>query len=158
MGLYFGDKKIGRIGITNGIGLDTSDADVTSINIQKGKIGYAQGKKVVGTAKCFEFAEYGLYKIEVVKDIDGIEKFGTRFEVSNGANTIFITSTTSGDILLQTTHRISLSEGKIKVGDNYTGKSEIFAFYDGQFFTIYLTEVEDENTMLRIFIGKDNDV
>ena len=54
MPIRFQGKKISRMGALTEP--STYDADITPENMQRGMTAYAQGKKIVGTGKCFEFA------------------------------------------------------------------------------------------------------
>lgn len=39
--------------------VNSNDATMIASDLQSGVVGYARGKKVVGTGKCFSFASYG---------------------------------------------------------------------------------------------------
>lgn len=157
MALYFGDKKIGRIGITNGIGLDTSDADITPVDIQRNRTAYVKGKKIIGTGKCFEFAEYGSRVVKEIIDSEGIKRYGVSFVVGENTNVILIAPTTMGDIVLQTDFIVDIKNGEVvKIGTNYTTNGELNAIYDKDRVIVYLTDFSQNTTVLRFFVGKDN--
>ena len=159
MPLYFGGKRISSIGITNGIGLDTSDADMTPADGQNGKIYYANGKRYVGTGRCFEFAQYGIKITQLIQDENGNDKYGVKIELDKVPNLILISSTDSGDTIIQTKHLVNLSEGtSVLIGQNITANGEMFALYNTNYLFIYFSEIENKKTKLRFFVGKDNEI
>lgn len=159
MSLYFGNKKIGNIGITNGIGLDTSDADITPVEMQHGRIAYANGEKVIGTGKCFEFAVYGSYAVRKIIDSEGKERYGVIFHVGENANVVFVAPTIYGDIVLQENYIVNIKNGEVvKLGNNSSSGGEINAYYDKDKIVIYLTNFSQNKTILRLFVGKDNEI
>lgn len=160
MPLYFGGKKIGSIGVTNGIGLDTSDADITSPDMQNGKIGYANGKRVVGTGKCFEFARYGTATFDLIWDENGNEKYGIILKQKSVGNTIFISSMPNSDIVVQEVFRITETEENkaVKIGTNITTNGELFAFRSQEFMFIYCTNVLNTRSEINYFLGKDRNI
>ena len=130
------------------------DADITPENMQRGMSAYAKGKKVIGTGKCFEFAEYGLYR---VKKLDN-GYYGIAIELGEGANTFFIVPTGKGDIVVQTANGIEVGNEPEKIGENTTSEGDVLVSYvEGQVM-VYITKITSTSTTLRVFIGKDNEV
>lgn len=157
MSLYFGNKKIGNIGITNGIGLDTSDADMTPADGQNGKIYYANGKRYVGTGKCFEFANYGTATFDLIFDEHGNDRYGITLQTPSVTNIIFISSIPNSDIVVQEIFNITeIEENKaLKVGTNLTTNGDIFAFHSQGHIFIYCEDVQNIKSEFNYFIGKD---
>ena len=58
MKMYYGNTPIKSLNIRH-YEMSTNDATMKSSDMQAGVTGYARGKKVVGTGKCFSFATYG---------------------------------------------------------------------------------------------------
>lgn len=156
MSLYYGGKTYKRLGITNGIGLDTSDADITSPDMQNGRIGYANGKRVVGTGKCFEKAGYGDGIVGLMYDNQGNEKYGISIFTKVKPNVVFITPTV-GDVFVQTEHIIDLkSNTALTIGTNYTLDGNIYISYSNNRLNIYFENILNAQTELKYFYGKDN--
>lgn len=157
MGAYFGQNKLLRIGITNGIGLDTSDADITPADMQNGKIGYANGKKVIGTGKCFEFANYGTATFDLIFDEHGNDRYGIMMKIPSITNTLFISSIPNSDIVVQEVFNITeIEENKaVKVGTNFTTNGDIFVFHSQGYIFIYCDDIQNTKSELNYFIGKD---
>jgi len=155
--LVYGDKRFKGIGVTNGIGLDTSDADITPADMQNGRMGYANGQKVIGTGKCFEKAGYGQRKIKLITDENGNKKYGISILTKTIPNIIFVSSTNIGDIVLQENFVFSLIENeRQKIGVDYITSGEISAYHNGSFLNIYFENIENTETKLMYFYGKDN--
>ena len=132
----------------------TYDADITPENMQRGMTAYAQGKKIVGTGKCFEFAEYGLYRAKKLSN----GYYGFSFQFDKSANTFFVAPTGTGDIVVQKVHLVELEDEPIKIGENLTTSGELLVAYSDGKLKVYLTEINETNTSLRAFVGKDNEV
>lgn len=157
MGFFLpNNKRIKGVFIQNAP--NTYDADITAVDMQHGKTAWAKGKKVVGTGKAFEFANYGLKKVQPNIEIDGEEKYGIQFEAPPGTNLIII-SVSRGDNITQSSHLVELIEGEsIEIGQNVTTGGGIFLRQDGTLLKIFFTTLQDEETRLRYFYGKDNEV
>lgn len=155
--LVYGDKRIKAIGVTNGIGLDTSDADITPADMQNGKIGYANGEKVIGTGKCFEFASYGAENFDLIFDEQDNDRYGIMMKLPSITNTLFISSTPNSDVVVQEIFRINeIEENKaVKIGTNITTNGEFFVFHTQGYIFIYCTDVQNAESKLNYFIGKD---
>lgn len=157
MGLYYGGKTYKKVGVTNGIGLDTSDADMTPADGQNGKIYYANGKRYVGTGRCFEFARYGKGTFDLICDENGNDRYGIILNQQTVANTIFISSLPNSDIVVQEKFNIIETEENkaVKIGVNVTTNGEIYAFYTQGLIFIYCTDVDNTRSKINYFIGKD---
>ena len=157
MPLYLGKKKISQTATK--VHTDTDDANVTPINLQRNIIAYAKGKKVVGTAKCFEFAYYGLAKIKEMEGVDGSTWYGFKISAGKGTNIVRISPTAKGDIFTQAINTLELQENEpTKIGVNRTNSSDIFIFYSDGYAYICSKAISDINTQFYYFIGKDNDL
>lgn len=157
MPLYLGKKKISSTATK--VHTDTDDANITPINLQRNMVAYAKGKKVVGTAKCFEFAHYGLAKIEEMEGADGSTWYGFKLQAGEGINLINISPTPKGDIFTQTQIIFDLEENTpTKIGVNLTNDSDIYIFHGDGYAYIYSKTISDTNTQFYYFIGKDNDL
>ncbi len=155
MSIYFQGKRISGMGALTEP--STYDADITPENMQNGMTAYAQGKKVIGTGKAFEFAEYGSKAVRTVTDNEGIERYGVKFAVGEGTNVVFLAPSATGEVVLQTNYLVSLSEGTTtQLGVNQTSGGEVYACYSEGYLTVYMTEITQKKTMLRLFVGKDN--
>lgn len=155
--LVYGGKKFKGIGITNGIGLDTSDADITPPDMQKGKTAYVNGKKIIGTGKAFSFAEYGRAFLDIVIDENGNEKFGFQVETKSDANVVFFSTTANGDILTQ--NKIFLTyktENKAEqVGVNISTQGGVYFLKQDNYINIYIEDVQNSDTFINYFVAKD---
>lgn len=153
MALFLDGVKINSFSI----GPDTSPGDLVPEDMQLGRIGFSQGKRVVGTGKAFAFAQYGSRVVKKITDSEGNERYGAFFDVGENANVIFISPSTTGDIVLQTNHMVNIESGEpVKIGENYTTGGEVLACYDKDRAIVYLTDYSQKPTLLRFFIGKDN--
>lgn len=134
------------------------EADLTPENMQHGMKGWSHGKLIVGTGKAFEFAKYGLRKVELLTDSKGMERYGIELEDSSGTNLILVSSA-KGDTFLQTKHLVELLDGEpLKIGQNLTTGGEIYALQNESHLKIYFTEIQDNESRLRFFVGKDNEI
>lgn len=155
MAIYFQGKKISRMGALTEP--STYDADITPENMQHGMTAYAQGKKVVGTGKCFEYAVYGARQLQSLKDEDGNNRYGFSIYAVTEPNIIFLASTENGDIVLQSSHIVDLADNAVAVvGINHTSSGEVTASYSDNRLKIILGNTENQSTRLRYFFGKDN--
>lgn len=153
MALYIGGTRINAFSI----GPDTSPGDLVPEDMQLGRIGFSQGKRVVGTGKAFAFAQYGSRVVKKITDSEGNERYGAFFDVGENANVIFISPSTTGDIVLQSNHIVDIASGEtVKLGVNHTTGGEVLACYDKDRVIVYLTDFSQKPTLLRFFIGKDN--
>lgn len=158
MPAFLQGKRISRMGALTEP--STYDADLTPVDMQLGKTAYVQGEKITGTGKCFEFAEYGQSSIYPIFDENYNMKYGFLIEVGNGANVVFLSSTTDGDIVVQDVFTVNeTKEGEaVKIGENKTTLTDINAFHLDGFLVIYCVDIADENTSLNFFVGKDNTI
>ena len=132
--------------------------DITPVEMQRGKTCVSKGKVLTGTGRAFEFAEYGLQKVDLLTVSEGVERYGIEFDIGAGANVILI-SPTKGDTFLQTKHLVTLLEGKpIEIGQNLSTGGKIYAVQIEGRLKIYFTEIQDDESRLRFFIGKDNEL
>lgn len=138
----------------------TYDADITPENMQRGMSAYAQGKKVIGTGKCFAFVVYGQEIVYPIFDEEGNERYGLLIEQSCDTNVIFISSTTDSDAITQDVFiPKEVQEGKaVRIGENKATHSDIFAFQIDGALIIYGTDFSNANTRINYFIGKDNKI
>ena len=158
MPLVFGNKKYKGITLTGDRALETyAENTPPPADVQSGRVYFANGEKLEGTGKAFEFAEYGSRTVKKITDSAGNVFHGVSFKVGENANLIFIAPTNTGDIVLQTNYLVTISNGEItKLGKNHTTGGDIMAFYDKDRVIVYLTEFSQKSTILRFFIGKDN--
>lgn len=127
-------------------------------DVQHGRVYFANGEKLVGTGKAFEFAEYGLRKVDLLTVSEGVERYGIEFEEGAGTNVILI-SPDKGDAFFQTSHLVTLSENEpFEIGKNLTAGGEIYALQSKGHLKVYFTKLQDGESRLRFFIGKDNEV
>ena len=153
MALFLDGVKINSFSI----GPDTSPGDLVPEDMQLGRIGFSQGKRVVGTGKAFAFALYGSRVVKKITDSEGNVLYGTDFKVGENANVIFVAPSTTGDIVLQSNYIVDIASGEIvKLGVNHTTGGELMACYDKDRVIVYLTDFSQKPTLLRFFIGKDN--
>ena len=158
MSLVLNGAKYSKITLTGDRALETYDANITPENMQYGMTAYVKGKKVVGTGKAFAVAGYGVGKVQSLLDENGNKKYGLSIFARNAPNIIFIAPTTIGDIVLQTTHVVDLTNDTVNsIGINHTASGEICVFHNKNRLTIYLNNIESEETELNYFYGKDNE-
>lgn len=158
MGFELNGVKYKGITLTGDRALESWQADITAPDMQMGKKALVKGELVVGTGKAFEFAEYGIRKVDLLTDSEGVERYGIEFELREGTNLILISSA-KGDTFLQTKHLVSLSEGiPLEIGTNLTAGGEIYALQSKGYLKIYFTETQDSESRIRFFVGKDNEL
>ena len=154
MSVIIGNKKVRKVGVLTEP--NTYDGNLTPPDMQYGTIGYAQGKRIVGTGKAFEFARYGKTKIKNILDENGNEIYGCEIREGGNANILFITSY-KGDAFFQNTMIVALEENSaIEIGKNNTTGSILYAFKKGEMLYIYSTTINDIKSQYYYFIGKDN--
>lgn len=154
MSMYFLGGKVHHVGALTEP--STYDADITPENMQRGMTAYAQGIKVIGTGKAFEFAEYGSKVATTITDSNGAKRYGFKLDVGANANVVFVAPSKTGDIVLQNKFLVTIIEGEeIAIADNYSAGGELRAYYDERLI-VYLTEYTGKPTILRYFVGKDN--
>lgn len=149
-------KKVKKVGVL--LEPNSYQTDIAPADMQKGKTCVSKGKVLTGTGKAFEFAEYGFQQLELLTDSEGIERYGIDLEVGAGANLILI-SPSKGDTFLQTKHLVTLLEGApVEIGQNLSVGGEIYALQTEGHLKIYFTEIQDNESRLRFFVGKDNEL
>ena len=123
---------------------DTNDCDMIASDLQAGKTAVARGKKIVGTGKSFEFAEYGMV----------IANFPIK--VPSNVNIIEIAS-----LVHPIRHMVELNN--IKNMDFSTSQQLATVVADGNEYPItanvqdgFLTLNCDIDLDLQVFYGKDN--
>ena len=159
MALCIGNKKLSGLTVTNEIGLDTYDADITPENMQHDTVAYAKGERVIGTGRCFEKAGYGQGTVLPLTDMDGNERMGLSIFTRIKPNILFLASTGNGDIVCQTMSILELSENEAtEIGFNHTATGNVNAYHDGSFLHIFFENIEDTETRLLYFYGKDNKI
>lgn len=140
MKLMLGGTPVKKMMIHN----DTMDATMVASDLQAGVTAYANGQKVTGTGKSFEFANYGSFP---TNNIDYIP---------SDINTILISSTDKPVQLAILLNNMVYEDFStpVKVGS---------VFIDNMFYPIYV-EVNnnfisitcEKDTTLQVFYGKDN--
>lgn len=156
MAIYFQGKKISRMGALTEP--STYDADITPENMQRGMTAYAQGKKVVGTGKCFAFASYGIYGIEEAINENGETEYCFVVNCNSDFNIIFLSAKSGGDIFTQDKFKVIEENEKVKIGTNITTATDIKVSLEDGFVFISMPKIENEMTQALIFIGKDNKI
>lgn len=152
-------KLYTAVTLTGDKALETYDADITPENMQHGKTAYVKGKKITGTGKAFAVAGYGRGMVLPLRDTEGNEKYGLSIFTKTKPNIIFLASTTTGDIVLQADHIFELAENEaVTIGVNRTTSCDVKIFYKESFLNIYFENVEDIETRLIYFYGKDNEI
>lgn len=64
MKMIYGNTPIKSLNIKH-YEMNTNDCDMVASDLQAGKTGVAKGRKITGTGKCFEFANYGVSRTNV---------------------------------------------------------------------------------------------
>lgn len=153
MALYIGGTRINAFSI----GPDTSPGDLVPERMDYGLKGYSKGKEVIGTGKAFATAVYGRGKLQMILDENGNKRYGISIFTRIVPNLVFITPAETGDFFRQSQYFIEPESGSaIEIGENATGK--MYAIQDGNRFKVYLENIEDTNTKINYFYGKDNDL
>lgn len=156
MSFYVDGVKVGKLGVLTEP--PTYDADIISADMQRGRIGYAQGKKVIGTGRCFEFAEYGRLTLENIQDENGNDRYGFIIETEFDNNVLFFSSTSDGDMLSQNVYFIPETDNNIIVGTNRSTLSDICMIRQDSYVFVYLSSIEEIDTQINYFIAKDNHI
>lgn len=160
MSLFLGGKKYKGVTLTGDRALETyAENPPPPEDVQNGRVYFANGKRYVGTGKCFETAIYGRLSVKKNVEINGEKKYGAEIIVANGVNLIFITPY-EGDLLLQKTIFVELlTEGEpVIIGVNKTTNDNIYAVYKNDRLYIYCGSIENTNSKFTYFIGKDNEI
>ena len=156
MPVHLGNTKYKGVFIQNAP--NSYQTDIAPTEMQRGKTCVCKGEVLTGTGRAFEFAEYGLRKVDLLTDSEGVERYGIEFENSAGANVILI-SPAKGDTFLQTKHLVTLLEGKpIEIGQNLSTSGKIYAVQIEGFLKIYFSEIQNNESRMRFFFGKDNEL
>ena len=72
---------------------------------------------------------------------------------------MFVAPSANGDIVLQEKYLVSITQGKdVKIAKNHTTGGELRACYDEDRLLVYFTEFSGKSTILRYFVGKDNNI
>lgn len=160
MPLIFGGTKYKGITLTGDRALETyAENTPPPADVQRGRVYFANGKKYVGTGKCFETAIYGRTSVKRIVEINGEKKYGAEIIVANGVNLIII-APYEGDLLLQETIFVDLltEDEPVIIGVNKTTNDNIYAFYKNDRLYIYLGGIENINSKFYYFTGKDNEI
>lgn len=158
MPLVFGNKKYKGITLTGDRALETyAENTPPPEDVQGGRVYFANGEKHIGTGRCFECAGYGSRKIQSVLDENNNKRYGLSVFTEAVPNIILITSTTSGDVILQSKIIVSLEDDATEtIGANHTSQGKVFALYKNNRLIIYFDKTEDSETKINYFYGKDN--
>ena len=153
MALFISGVKLNNFSI----GPDTSPGDLVPEDMQYGRIGFSQGKRVVGSGKAFAAAGYGSGKVKMMLDENGNEKYGISIFTRIAPNIVFIAPTTTGDMVRQSKYSIDLESGTpVEIGKNQTATGKIYAIHKDNRFKIYLENIENAESEINYFYGKDN--
>lgn len=137
----------------------TYDADITPVDMQRGKTAYVKGEKLTGTGRCFESAVYGSGKVQLLQDENGNDTYGLSILTTIKPNIIFLSSTETGDIILQTAHIVNLENDiPTVIGVNHSASGDVTVTYDNNRLKVYLGDTKNNTTRLRYFLGKDNKI
>lgn len=159
MSLRLNGVKYKGITLTRDRALETYDADLTPVDMQHGKSAWVKGKKIIGTGKCFEFVQYGSKVVREIIDSDGIKRYGVPFDIEAGANIVFVAPSTIGDTIAQTNYLVNMTEGvSVKIGQNLSDGADVYAYYKNGCLIVYLSNAPKNRTLLRLFVGKDNEL
>lgn len=155
MGVVIGNKRVRKVGVLTEP--NTYDGNITAPDMQYGTIGYARGKKIIGTGKAFEKAGYGSGAVQLLLDENGNEKYGLSIFTKIAPNIVFLVPMTTGDISLQTEYIVDLVNEKVcEIGVNHTATGKIFACFEENRLKIYFENIENPKTKFYYFYGKDN--
>ena len=124
--------------------LSTQDSNLQPSDMQAGIIAYGRGKKIIGTGKAFEFADYGgiytNFSLDIPSMINVIEiastsyPIKTKIEFSNMKNIDFATSQNIGSVIIDNIEYPVI----LNIQDNL------------------LTLSCEQTLWLQVFYGKDN--
>lgn len=158
MPLLLNGKKYNGITLTGDRALETyAENTPPPADVQNGRVYFANGEKFVGTGRCFECAGYGSRKVQSLLDENNNERYGISIFAEAVPNIILITSTPSGDVVMQTKIIVSLTDETVEIiGENHTSQGTINAFYENNRLVIYFENTEDIETKINYFYGKDN--
>lgn len=140
MKMYYGNVPVSSMKV----GTNTDDATFVASDLQAGKTGYSMGRKVTGTGKSFEFANYGSIDTNLP------------LTIPSAINVVEIAST-----IYPLKSAISFSE--IVNVDFTTPQTLGYIFIDDIEYPITITANNgmfilscDKATKLQFFYGKDN--
>ena len=124
--------------------LSSNDCDMIASDLQAGKTAVARGKKITGTGKCFEFANYGLMRTNtpdyIPAQINVIEIASLNYPVKS---LIALTELPKMDFSTEQVVCIIVIDGV---------EYPISVKIDG----VLLTLKCDKTIALEVFLGKDN--
>lgn len=143
MKMYLGNIPINFLNVTK-TDVSTNDATLQASDLQSGITAYAKGKKVTGTGKSFEFANYGHLDTNL-----------SRY-VPTDINVIQVTST-------EYPIKSNMDFETIKGGDFTNGQTVATVTVNGNEYDLIMSIQSnimmiscDESVRLQIFYGKDN--
>lgn len=124
--------------------MNTNDSNLQPSDMQAGIVAYGRGKRIVGTGKCFEFANYGHFKTNlsmyVPSEINVVEVASVEYPIMSS-----ISFNNIGDIDFSKEQVV----GYVNIGGS---NFEIVAKLEGNM----LTFICSNTIYLEVFYGRDN--
>lgn len=138
MKMFLGNTPVSSLNVHH-FEMNTNDATMFASDLQAGVTGYARGQKVVGTGRCFEFANYGGFKtnnpIYIPTEINVIEIASTEYPIkhsialNNMSGLDFSTQKTIGTVVISNVEypiNVQVSSNILNISCDQTITLEVF--------------------------------
>ena len=141
--MFYGNTPVNSMKVKH-YEISTNDCDMIASDLQAGKTAVARGKKITGTGKCFEFANYGDFETNTRRYVPSMINI---IEIASKEHPIKLSMT------LNDMEGLDFSN-KQNIGSVIIGNVD-YPIY-AQVISNILTISCEQSFCLQIFYGKDN--